>query len=102
MRFTTRDLLWLTALVATGLAWLAAEHRCTFLKTRLRSEESRVEQLKSQNDTIVAESKTHFATFEALATSLKQADLLEEQRDSIRNLFKEELQRLGVKIVDRH
>jgi hypothetical protein len=93
MRFTIRDLLWLTVVIVTGIVWFLAAHKSALLEARLQSAERQVWDLKARNDAVASENKTNFATFEALATALKRVELSEEQRDSIRGLFTEELKR---------
>jgi len=99
MRFTIRDLLWLLALAGIGLAWFLTAQRAVVLQARLQDVQRRIDELNSQNESLALRSKSDFATFEALAIAVKQADLSDDQRHSIRDAFGDQLQRLGVKTV---
>jgi len=100
-RFTIRDVLWLTVAVGLGCGWFVAAHRSELLEARLHSRDREAEQLKARTEAVASENATNFATFEALVTAFRQAELSEDQRASIRSLFSEQLQRHGVEIQHR-
>lgn len=97
-RFTVRDVLWLTVVVGLGLGWYGTARRFSLLEWRQDSAERRIERLKAENESVRNESRTSYALYEAAATAFKEAELSDEQRDSIRQLIQGELQRQGVEI----
>src|SRR5262245_46370970 len=100
LHFTIRDLMWLTVLAGAVLAWFIAAHRSTSLQARLHVAERTVEQLRAENEAIAKNNATDLATIEALMTAYKQAELSDDQRDTIFGLFREELERRNIAIVE--
>jgi hypothetical protein len=97
-RFTIRDVLWLTVVVAFAVGWTTSARRMASLEARQQSAERRMERLKAENESVSNESRTIHALNEAVVTAFKDAELSDEQRDSIRQLIQGELNRQGVEI----
>ncbi len=78
MRFTIRDVLWLTVVAGLGLAWTLTASRSALLEARLKYAERQDDQLRALRAEFVDEQELNLAMFGAIKTAIEKAELSEE------------------------
>ena len=101
-RFTIRDVLWLMVVVGLGCGWILSAQSSALQEARLRASEREIEQLKTRIEEVASENATNSGIVDALFATFHQADLSENQRTEIRNIFAEQLEQRGIEIQTVH
>jgi hypothetical protein len=75
MRFSIRDMLWLTALAALAACWISDRHTIFEMKDRLKAEQEQLQtRLKAEQEVAQAEAAASRAVFEDYRRIIKTLD----------------------------